>query len=308
MSSCLKPEDFERFAKGLLDEESSAALRAHLGLCASCRTAYAEHSTGETIVVDRNDDMMLVDGGDVTLDVRRVDETIPVERGGGALDRTQSFDSAVTRVSSRIKRMAEHYPKIDGYHIVGVVGQGGMGIVYKAVQTKLNRTVALKVLPAIVGSANPAAVARFRREATSAARLHHTNIIPIYDFGESSDASFYAMELISGEPLDKLILRIVKQAATVSPHSRLVRLFRLSKDDSSRVSVTDDEAQSPMLPVEPGSTVSLSPALGLSYYRSDRALDGRRGSLDRECGPVQWRRCRGVDPQRPLAYGDGRVH
>lgn len=267
MSSCLTPEDFERFAKGLLDEDSSAALRAHLGLCASCRTAYAEHSTGETIVVDRNDDMMLVDGGDVTLDVRRVDETIPVERGGGALDRTQSFDSAVTRVSSRIKRMAEHYPKIDGYHIVGVVGQGGMGIVYKAVQTKLNRTVALKVLPAIVGSANPAAVARFRREATSAARLHHTNIIPIYDFGESSDASFYAMELISGEPLDKIILRIVKQAATISPHSRLVRLFRLSKDDSSRASVTDDEGQSPMLPVEPGSTVSLSPALGRSYYR-----------------------------------------
>ncbi|MCH7839751.1 MAG: protein kinase [Planctomycetes bacterium] len=267
MSSCLTPEDFERFAKGLLDEDSSAALRNHLGLCASCRTAYAEHTTGETIVVNRNDDMMFVDGADVTLDVRRVDETIPVERGGAALDRTQSFDSAVTRVTSRIKRMAEHYPKIDGYNIVGVVGQGGMGIVYKAIQTKLNRTVALKVLPAIVGSANPAAVARFRREATSAARLHHTNIIPIYDFGESSDASFYAMELISGEPLDKIIHRIVEQSATASPHSRLARLFRTNKGDGARTNELEESGSSAMLPVEAGATVSLSPALGRSYYR-----------------------------------------
>jgi serine/threonine protein kinase/Flp pilus assembly protein TadD len=105
-------------------------------------------------------------------------------------------------------------PHIDGYTITGVLGQGGMGIVYRAIQTKLNRAVALKVLPAMVGSANPAAVQRFRREATAAARLHHTHIIPIYDFGESEDAHYYAMEMVTGEPLNDLVRRLAEKGVT----------------------------------------------------------------------------------------------
>ncbi len=103
---------------------------------------------------------------------------------------------------------ARHAPNVEGYRILGVVGQGGMGIVYRAYQAKLNRIVALKVLPAMIGRANPQAVVRFRREANAAARLHHTNIIPIYDFGETQHAYFYAMELVDGLPLDEVIARL----------------------------------------------------------------------------------------------------
>ncbi len=134
---------------------------------------------------------------------------------------------AVTATGSKPTRRAErHLPQIEGYRILGILGQGGMGIVYRANQTKLNRTVALKVLPAIVGTANPSAVDRFRREATAAARLHHTNIVPIYDFGESQDSYYYAMEYITGKPLNVLIRRLADESVVSASPARLVDLLR----------------------------------------------------------------------------------
>jgi serine/threonine protein kinase len=134
--------------------------------------------------------------------------------------------------TSPTQRVAKHLPKIEGYRIVGVLGQGGMGIVYRAVQSRLNRVVALKVLPAIVSTANPLAATRFRREATAAARLHHTNIVPIYDYGESQDAYYYAMELITGTPLNNLIRRFAeKNIASASP-AQLMDVLRASVAES----------------------------------------------------------------------------
>ena len=129
-------------------------------------------------------------------------------------------------------KIAKHFPKIEGYRIAGVLGQGGMGIVYHAVQTKLNRAVALKVLPAIVGTASPSAVSRFRREATAAARLHHTNIVPIYDFGESRDSYYYAMELISGQPLNVLVRRFGEQNIGAVGPSRLAHAVHSAMMDT----------------------------------------------------------------------------
>ena len=116
-------------------------------------------------------------------------------------------------------------PRVEGYRIVGVLGQGGMGIVYHAVQTKLNRAVALKVLPAVVGHASPSAVDRFRREATAAARLHHTHIVPVYDFGESDEAYYYAMELIDGQPLNSLIRRFAEASIAAVPQARVMDII-----------------------------------------------------------------------------------
>lgn len=120
----------------------------------------------------------------------------------------------------------EHCPKIDGYRITGVLGHGGMGIVYRAVQTTLNRPVALKVLPAMIGSTSPAAVTRFKREATAAARLHHTNIVAIHDFGQSHDTYFYAMELIEGQPLSVLIKKFGEEKIAAAGSARLSALIQ----------------------------------------------------------------------------------
>lgn len=96
-------------------------------------------------------------------------------------------------------------PSIPGYRIDGVLGRGGVGIVYRAREMQLGREVALKVLPAAVIAANPSALERFRREAAAAARLKHENIVPLYEFGESADCYYYTMELIEGDPLSTVI-------------------------------------------------------------------------------------------------------
>jgi len=89
-----------------------------------------------------------------------------------------------------------------------------MGVVYEAEQESLGRHVALKVL---LGSAvlNEKAVARFRREARSAARLHHSNIVPVFGFGEADGLHYYVMQFIHGRGLDEVIaeLRHIGQSA-----------------------------------------------------------------------------------------------
>ena len=90
------------------------------------------------------------------------------------------------------------------FAIVREIGRGGMGIVYEAIQTSLNRRVALKVLS--VGLIlSKGAFARFQREAEAAAKLHHTNIVPVYTTGVQDGIPYYAMELVEGPSLEKVI-------------------------------------------------------------------------------------------------------
>ncbi len=90
------------------------------------------------------------------------------------------------------------------YEIRSLIGKGGMGEVYLAQDTSLNRKVALKVLPAEVAS-NQDRMRRFKQEATSAASLNHPNIAHIYEIGQSGDLNFIAMEYVDGTTLrDKM--------------------------------------------------------------------------------------------------------
>ena len=97
-----------------------------------------------------------------------------------------------------------HPSRVGDYRILRLVGRGGMGAVYEAVQESLGRHVALKLLPTD-SFADPARLERFRREARSAAQLHHTNIVPVFGVGEDNGQHFYAMQFISGHPLDAVI-------------------------------------------------------------------------------------------------------
>jgi len=95
---------------------------------------------------------------------------------------------------------------ISHYRIVEKIGAGGMGIVYKAEDTKLRRTVALKMLPPPL-MADQDRRRRFLREARSAAAVTHQNIAAVYEIDESGDTVFIAMEYVEGDPVRKLVAR-----------------------------------------------------------------------------------------------------
>src|SRR5437588_12818176 len=94
--------------------------------------------------------------------------------------------------------------KLGRYEIRSKIGEGGMGEVYLALDTKLDRKVALKILPAELAN-NQDRMRRFTQEAKSAAALNHPNIATIHEIGESDGVNFIAMEFIDGFTLRELI-------------------------------------------------------------------------------------------------------
>jgi outer membrane protein assembly factor BamB/predicted Ser/Thr protein kinase len=102
------------------------------------------------------------------------------------------------------ERYQQAWSQISRYELIAEIGRGGMGVVYRAYEAALDRTVALKVLAPELAN-QPGFVARLRREAISAARLRHPNIALLYEFGQADDTAFLAMEYLPGRSLRQLL-------------------------------------------------------------------------------------------------------
>jgi tetratricopeptide (TPR) repeat protein len=133
-------------------------------------------------------------------------ESIVLVDGSSAAERTGA-GAPVAEVLTGLGQVGD-------YRIIREIGRGGMGVVYEAEQVSLGRHVALKVLPprALAGSTN---LQRFRLEGRAAARLHHTNIVPVFGVGEQDGLPYYAMQFIPGQGLDAVFAKLRAAAASV---------------------------------------------------------------------------------------------
>ena len=110
------------------------------------------------------------------------------------------------------EEIATHFPQLE---ILELLGQGGMGIVYKARQPRLDRLVALKLLP-LESASDPAFTERFNREAKALARLSHPGIVAVFDFGQAGPYFYFLMEFVDG-----LNLRQLVQSKQITPTEAL---------------------------------------------------------------------------------------
>ncbi len=127
-----------------------------------------------------------------------------------------SDTSAMTRAAESPPGGGTTPDRLGEYRILREIGRGGMGVVYEAEQESLGRRVALKVLPGH-RLADARRVRRFEREARSAARLHHTNIVPVFGVGQHDGVHFYVMQFIDGQGLD-VILEKLRPLRTARSH------------------------------------------------------------------------------------------
>ena len=147
--------------------------------------------------------------------------------------------------------------RLGDFSILREIGRGGMGVVYEAEQESLGRHVALKVMPdACVAS--PSRIRRFHREAQAAARLHHTNIVPIFGVGEQDGIHYYVMQFIPGQGLDRVVgalsVRTGKITSTDGGEAHSTDVARESGSSFSAV-----EAANLLLSGAPSSENSLPP-------------------------------------------------
>src|SRR6516165_4122487 len=156
--------------------------------------------------------------------------------------------------------------QVGDYRIIREVGRGGMGVVYEAEQVSLGRRVALKILPGVVAN-DRKALERFRREARAAARLHHTNIVPVFEVGRDGDVAFYAMQFIQGQGLDQVI-------------DELARIRDPARAAAERTANSRASSGGAIAGATPTLGVAVSGAAGRELNRvAESLLSGRLGAM-----------------------------
>jgi len=113
------------------------------------------------------------------------------------------LDKAAPSTGQESTEAIEPGVRLGEYQLLRVIGRGGMGVVYQAEHVALGSVAAIKVLPA--SRSGPKGRERFQREASAAARMHHPNIVRVFDFGCHGDSLYYVMPLVEGWGLDRLI-------------------------------------------------------------------------------------------------------
>jgi len=186
----------DRFLAGALVAAEDSAIEDHVETCPECQARLAGLTTDTTLSGQLAAANAPSDGIPTDLRRRAID--------GYRLDAISTDHAGATHAANGRPAIG-NCPEIPGYDLHGVLGRGGLGVVYEAVHRRLRRTVALKVLrqqPA------PDERERLRREAEALAGLRHPNVVQIYEAGEVDGRPFLALEFVAGGTLSKFAARL----------------------------------------------------------------------------------------------------
>ena len=275
-SSHPAPQTLRAYREGALDDTAALTVREHVQACADCQRLLAELSP---------DTRPGQSGDEATLEPPTPGFS-PTMSGDATGAGTGGSSGSTLESGTRTGYFGD-------YELLKVLGEGGMGIVYKARQLSLNRPVALKMIKA---SRFPSAeeIRRFQNEAEAVARLDHPNIVPIFEVGEYEDQHFFSMKLIAGESLDKqskdylanprCAAEIVAITASAIHHAhqrgilhRDLKPANILVDAEGQPHVTDFGLAKQ---VEGNSELTQSGAiLGTPAYMAPEQASGKRGSV-----------------------------
>ena len=174
------PEELGAYSLGQLPPEKAAIIETHISECEPCC---------ETIVGLSSDDTFVA--------ILKEARQLPA-------DRTVDQAVSVGEMSSCPEEMPLALADHSRYEIVGLIGRGGMGAVYKARHRMMERTVALKIINREL-VCKPEAVERFHREVKAVAQLSHPNIVTAYDAEQAGDVHFLVMEHVDGVDLSRTL-------------------------------------------------------------------------------------------------------
>jgi WD40 repeat protein len=188
MMPCPAVEGLLCLLAGDLDDARRTAIEEHVERCPRCQQALEELAEA----------WELSQPGSNPSSLRRSTRETPAFLT--ALADAPPLEDLTTFVARINQPLEPNWPSVPGYEILGELGRGGMGVVYKARQLSLNRLVALKMILAGAHAA-PEQIARFRAEASAVARLGHPGIVQIYDLGTHDGLPFLGLEYVEGQSL-----------------------------------------------------------------------------------------------------------
>jgi WD40 repeat protein/serine/threonine protein kinase len=196
-------------------------------------------------------------------------------------------------------------PSVRGYEIHRELGRGGMGVVYEADQQALGRRVALKVLPTMPGQ-DPKRVSRFKREVRAAARLHHTNIVPVFEVGEDAGVWFYAMQYIPGRPISD-VLSAIRRRRDGRPSALTQASESPPTQDTTGTGPEPAAAQATAAPIVCDGLAASSPDVDPARYFRDVATAGLQVAEALACAHSHGVLHRDIKPANLIADDSGRV-
>jgi serine/threonine protein kinase len=201
MNGCPSSQQLEQLLEDQLSEAEQGVIATHVSACASCQAQLEKLTAtlGAGLRTPRHQGAESETPKPAFLHQLKRTPPSPEQLG---LDRADG-ETPVTIPQAPLGAVppVAEWPVVPGYEILGVLGRGGMGVVYKARQTGLHRLVALKMLLAGAQAA-PREQARFRLEAEAVARVQHPNIVQIHDIGTSEGRPYFVLEYVEGGSLD----------------------------------------------------------------------------------------------------------